>query len=478
MAKYFTKIENNHYVPLGTPGHGFDGYLDIRYNDAETLKNQSEFVQVLEATAKASDQDPSQLLDQILMKRDLNSPSGLRDYETGLFGFPSHIDTQGRRVTAGKPVLNVVGAKNPDGSKKYDLTLKVHSLVTKVLFDTTGKNLKLPRATGIEFLVGQSLYGADPRYNASTQGTKQQAFARKEVILSAGVFNSPQILKLSGIGPKAELKKFNIPVLVDLPGVGSNLQDNNEIAVIANAATDFVNKDPPCGNQNASDPCLAQWYEGKGPYTYSTSDALLYKSTHSINSERDILLWASPGIYRGYWPAETVNQVPFDPPNTFGFSMLKIHPQTNAGTVSLRSADPREVPDINFRFWEGNDEGADADLEAMVEGINFGRKIFDSVGAPLAPFKENFPCGEARNCDVKEAVRKQTWSHHATSTCAIGRDNDPLAVLDSRFRVRGTAGLRVVDGSAFPKTPGSFPVLPTFILSEKATAVILEDSWH
>jgi choline dehydrogenase len=296
------------------------------------------------------------------------------------------------------------------------------------------------------------------------------------VILSGGVFNSPQILKLSGIGPKAELKKFNIPVLVDLPGVGSNLQVNNEIGVIANAASDFVNKDPPCGNQNASDPCLAQWYEGKGPYTYSSLDSLLFKSKHSVNGERDILLWASPGAYRGCWSAETVNAIPFDGANTFSFSIIKIHPQTHASTVSLRSADPREVPDINFRFWEGNDAGADAELEALAEGIDFGRKIFDAVGAPLAPFKENFPCGEERDCDVKEVVRKQTWSHHATSTCAIGGDGDPFAVLDSRFRMRGTKGLRVVDGSMFPKTPGSFPVLPTFILSEKATAVILEET--
>ena len=67
-----------------------------------------------------------------------------------------------------------LGTKNRDGSKKYDLTLKVHSLVTKVLFDTTGKNRELPRATGVEFLVGRSLYGADPRYNASTKGTKSK----------------------------------------------------------------------------------------------------------------------------------------------------------------------------------------------------------------------------------------------------------------------------------------------------------------
>jgi len=477
MVKYFQIVENNHYVPPGTPGHGFKGYLDIRLNDVESLNNQTQFVEVLKVVATASGQDPNQLYDY-LSHRDLNNASPRRDFETGLFGIPSHIDMMGRRVTAGKPVLAVLNATKPNGSKKYALTLKTNSLVTKVLFDTTRRNNRKPRATGVEYLVGKSMYAADPRYDPNAQGTKAQAFARKEVIISAGVFNSPQILKLSGIGPKTELKKFNIPIIVDLPGVGANLQDNNEMAVVATAATDFVNMDISCGSQNASDPCLDLWYQGKGPYTHISSDALMYTSKSSTDGERDLFLWASPGAYRGYWPFDTVNQVPFDPPSTFGFSMVKIHPQTNAGTVLLKSADPRDTPDINFKFWEGNAEGTDADLNAIAEGIEFGRKVFDSVPAPLGPFKENFPCDADRDCDVKEVVRRQTFSHHATSTCAIGPDRDPLAVLDSRFRVRGTDGLRVVDGSAFPRTPGAFPVLPTFVLGEKATEVILEDSWH
>lgn len=133
------------------------------------------------------------------------------------------------------------------------------------------------------------------------------------------------------------------------------------------------------------------------------------------------------------------------------------------------------MPEINFRFFEGTGE---ADLEAIAEGVEFGRKVFGSIGTPLGPFTEAFPCNGTEACDVKEAIKVQTWSHHATSTCAIGADNDPMAVLDSRFRVRGTTGLRVVDGSAFPRTPGAFPVIPTFMLSEKASDVILQDTWY
>jgi choline dehydrogenase len=110
--------------------------------------------------------------------------------------------------------------------------------------------------------------------------------------------------------------------------------------------------------------------------------------------------------------------------------------------------------------------------------VDWSRKVLDSVPAPIGPFKENFPCAADRKCNVKETIKEQTWSHHATSTCAIGKDGDKMAVLDSKFNVRGTSSLRVVDGSAFPRTPGAFPVVPTFMLSEKASEVILADSWY
>jgi choline dehydrogenase len=116
------------------------------------------------------------------------------------------------------------------------------------------------------------------------------------------------------------------------------------------------------------------------------------------------------------------------------------------------------------------------DLEAMAEAVDFARSALKTVEAPWGPLVENFPCvNGSGTCDVIETVRAQTWSHHATSSCAIGADGDPLAVLDSEFRVRGTKGLRVVDGSAFPRTPGAFPVIPTFTLSEKASEVIARD---
>jgi len=113
--------------------------------------------------------------------------------------------------------------------------------------------------------------------------------------------------------------------------------------------------------------------------------------------------------------------------------------------------------------------GSEADIAAIAEALEFGRKVFDS-SAPLGPFKEAAPCKDgSRTCCVHDHVLAQAWSHHATSSCAIGADGDAMAALDSKFRVRGVTGPRVVDASAFPRVPGSFPVIPTFISSIKAS---------
>lgn len=125
-----------------------------------------------------------------------------------------------------------------------------------------------------------------------------------------------------------------------------------------------------------------------------------------------------------------------------------------------------------MRYFEDNGE---EDLAAMVEGVEFGRSIYASISPPLGPFVENFPCTKA-NCSTKDAIKAQIWSHHATGSCAIGADDDPMAVLGSRFRVRGVEELRVVDASVWPIQPGGFPILPTFMVSEKAAAVIIEDA--
>lgn len=179
MRQHYIDLENNHLVAKGTPGHGFEGFLDITVNSDEYLKNQSNAQIVLKAAAKQIGQDPSKLFE--LLQRDLNSDDKDRDYQTGLFGFPAHRSPKGLRVSARDAVVGVLNAKTASGAQKYNLTLGIHSFVTRILFNTKGKK---PRASGVEYLAGQSVYGADPRYKASNgpAATTERAFARKEIM--------------------------------------------------------------------------------------------------------------------------------------------------------------------------------------------------------------------------------------------------------------------------------------------------------
>jgi choline dehydrogenase len=147
-----------------------------------------------------------------LLARDINKVDENR-YESPLsFLLPLAISpTTGSRSSIAHYINSVVDAGHP-------LTISLHSLATKVLFEECdGK----PKAVGVEYMVGEGLYSADRRYNSSQQAEIKIVRAKKEVIVSGGTFNTPQILQLSGIGPRKELEKLGIPVLVDLPAVVS-----------------------------------------------------------------------------------------------------------------------------------------------------------------------------------------------------------------------------------------------------------------
>ncbi|KAF2137208.1 GMC oxidoreductase [Aplosporella prunicola CBS 121167] len=441
MRKYLVRLERNLYLPRGTPGHGFDGWLNttMRRGSSGNQTGVSDGTIIAESLVRVTGGDPSQALQYI--QRDPNALDPQRDFKTGIFGGVLHADQQGHRDNPN----NYIHATLADASN-YPLTLQLNSLVTKILFDDENKRPEnsVPTAIGVEYLQGQSLYKADPRYNANQRGVKRQAYARREVIISGGVFNSPQILKLSGIGPAKELANFQIPLVKDLPGVGTNVGDNYEGGLVALAAREI---------------------EG------DVASAQVFLKSSQSERVRDIHGFCGEFILEGFWPG-----LPNDyGPNQYECSFVKMRPRSQAGTVTLRSADPRDIPDIHLRFFE---KGEDEDLQAMLEGIKLARAALDDIRTNLAPFTELHPCTRV-GCtdeDQKEYIKSQVYSHHATGTCAIGDPNNPWAVVDSRFRVIGIDNLRVVDGSVFPVQPGSFPVLPTFMLSEKALEVILADA--
>jgi choline dehydrogenase len=360
----------------------------------------------------------------------------------------------------------------------YPLVVRQNALVTKVLFDAEPDADGRRVAKGVAVLEGSHLYRADPLVDADPNaGEPREFFATREVILSAGAFNTPQLLKLSGIGPASELEPLGIEVLVDLPGVGTNLQDRYEVGVVGELPSD-LSAIEDCTFGVMPDPCIDDWMRGEGVYTSNGAVAGVVMKSVDTLTEPDLFVFGLPGNFKGYEPG--YGDIVFGDKRHFTWAVLKAHTGNTAGTVTLRSADPRDVPDIRFRYFhEGStDQGQDqSDLQAMVAGVDFARLVGANTDDLFlfSSYDEVWPGAAVQGTGVEQWVKDEAWGHHASCTCPIGADDDPMAVLDSRFRVRGTTGLRVVDASVFPKIPGFFIVVPIYMVSEKATDVLLAD---
>ena len=349
------------------------------------------------------------------------------------------------------------------------LTIETSALASKILFDGT-------TATGIEFLRGRALYKAHRDYNGSQNAEKVKVYANYEVIVSGGTFNSPQLLKLSGIGPKEELEDLGIPVIVDLPGVGENLQDRYEVPL------NFKLKEPwgaytECNFQvNASDTCYNQWKED-GQSLYGTNIIFYWSAKQSSVSELpDLCLFPGMGYFLGYSP--TV--VPEAEQNGFQnlvFLALKAFTENHAGTVKLVSDDPRQVPEIIFHYFEEGSDKEGRDLQAVLEGVKELRRLTSLPELEELIEEEVGTFANARTDDeIRQKIRDEAWGHHACCTNKIGRESDPMAVVDGDFKVYGTKRLRIVDASVFPKIPGYFPLSAIYMFSEKAADVIIQDA--
>lgn len=373
-----------------------------------------------------------------------------------------------RRSSAQTYLRDTINELNEDGTQRYPLTISTSSLATRVLFSDDEES-GLPRATGVEYLYGQALYRADRRNNGLQIGELMNVTATREVIVSGGTFNTPQILKLSGIGPHDELESFDIPVIVELPAVGTNMQDNYEGGIVAEASTPFPNPFADCTNLAPGDPCLREWNEtGTGPYGVAAAPiSMFHRSSVSETNDVDMFYFGAAGaVFDGYYPGYSSAQ---HPPTSLFWSTVKMEPQNRAGTVRLRSSDPQDTPIISFNYFS---EGRDHDIQALTEGIEFVLDVLNNTGPPFGPYTIITPDPEV---EIGQAIMDQTFGHHATSSCPMGPDGDSEgSVVDSRFRVHGTRGLRVVDASVFPRVPGGFPILPTFMVGEKASGVILE----
>ncbi len=403
------------------------------------------------------------------LTRDINAlvQNGMAE---GVFQFPLATKNH-KRNGSREYILSTVR-----DARRFPLRVKTQALVTKVVFadapvDGTWK------ATGVEFLDGASLYAADLTAGQAPANPKTiRVKATREVILSAGVFNTPQLLMLSGGGEREQLETFGIPVKVDLPGVGKNLQDRYEVGVVTELDDDFTSARRCTFAADRTDPCFRDWENGKGVYTSNGGIASILMKSDPSKPEADLHIFALPGSFKGYYPGYSTDANADK--HHLSWVILKGHTQNKGGTVKLASSDPRKRPAINFHYFDDGDvdQGQDVnDLTAVVNGVEFVRKIAKRTDEidHFTRHTEVWPGPQvATRQAIGEWVKKEAWGHHASCSAKIGADSDPAAVLDSKFRVRGTKGLRVVDASVFPRIPGFFIASAVYMIAEKAADVI------
>jgi choline dehydrogenase-like flavoprotein len=319
--------------------------------------------------------------------------------------------------------------------------------------------------TGIEIREGRAVA---VRYRH--EGAERSAGARHDVVLSAGAFASPQILMLSGIGDPAHLAEVGITPVHPLPGVGRNLQDRYEIGVVNRMKRPWRTLEGVTYSRRDRAYKLWRWLR-RGNYTSNGAIFGARFRSRAELTEPDLFCFSLLADFRGYYPGYSNRLLK---PDYLTWVVLKAYTANRTGTVRLRSADPGELPEIRFRYFDEGCPGGEADLDAVVTAIRFVRRITDAMEGHIAEEEEP---GRQRSSDaaLRAYVRDNAWGHHVCGTCAMM----PLAqggVVDSAFRVHGLAGLRVVDASVFPRIPGYFPVAAVAMLAEKAADAVLADA--
>jgi choline dehydrogenase len=286
-------------------------------------------------------------------------------------------------------------------------------------------------------------------------GKAETIAARREVIVCAGAYNSPQLLMLSGIGPAAHLRSLGIDVVRDLPGVGQNLQDHVMVPVAYSCTQ-------PITMAGAGEPAELERYQQSrtGLLSSNIGEAGGFVTLDPRSP--------APELQLIFAPAYLVRHG-FDNPAGHGFTC---HPGAvmpkSVGAVTLRSADPAAAPIIDCNFLAD-----DADVRVLLAGIRLARRII--AAAPFDPYRgtEQFPGSDAQSdAELRTYIRTQAQTiYHPVGTCKMG--GDPLSVVDARLRIHGVQGLRVADASIMPFIVNANTNVPTSMIGEKCADLIL-----
>lgn len=327
-------------------------------------------------------------------------------------GFMQHtIDWQTRKRSSAVDAFLAPVMNNPL------LTVVTGATVTSI-------RLEGNRATGVDYVEN---------------GAAKSAEAGVEVILAAGAYQTPKLLMISGIGPEAELSKHEIRTKVALSGVGKNLQDHYECPVVATTQGSFGYY-----KQDRGWPMIKAGLQyllfKSGPVSTTGVETCAFYDPDGHNERPTIQMFCVPTVYLDRDVMGT------EPGDGVTINSLLLRPKAR-GSVTLTSSDPFADPMVDTQIF-----GHPDDLRLTMAGFRFARTVLDASPMRELIDKEIFPGVDIQSDEAVAAHCKRTvkTGYHPVGTCKMGHDGDPDAVLDTRLRVRGTRGLRVIDASLMP----------------------------
>ncbi|KAL2218091.1 putative GMC oxidoreductase [Thermoascus aurantiacus ATCC 26904] len=451
--KYMRKAETFHPKPwfkADEKSHGYDGPLHIEPHDLAPISQR--------------------IMDSMISK-------GL-PYDPDMF---SHGENPHGCGHAPRTVYKGIRTTGADfitkDRERENITLKTETTVDRVILERDSAN-------GLK-AKGVVVVGRD--------GTQQTFYAKKEIVISGGAYCSPAILLRSGIGPKEDLEKLGIPCQVDLPGVGKNLLDHLIVFIFYETDKPGLTNDYLVYHGDALAKSYQEWKEHKtgflstfpfGAFAFARLDDRLKDSELWQKAPREPgrdpmgLTPKQPNIEffttECYGGPKQYDRFPVDGKHAFSIIAELFAPRSR-GTVTLKSKDPLENPIVDCNYL------ADPlDLEVLAEACRFGNEIIMEGAGTKDVVKGSWPPELNHHTyktreDWKPYVKEHaTTCYHAAGTCAMGKADNPMAVLDEKLRVRGVSGLRVADCSVMPTLHGGHTQMPAYGIGEKCADLLKE----